>query len=104
MIKNEDQTYINSRNDSENKYLFESKNRPQKLCNKPSDVYPTTYESLFVAISYGGFDMKTGQNMIQQEIKVHILHYFSHDQKRDEPNHGNFYVANNYHTDPYDGT
>ena len=54
MIKN-DQYFIVSRNDSENKYLFEIKSRPQKLCIKPSDVYATTYESLFIAISYGGF-------------------------------------------------
>ena len=57
-----------------NKYLFKIKNRPQKLCNKPSDVYTTTYESLFVAINYGGLDMKTGRNMIQQEDKVHMMH------------------------------
>ena len=67
--------YIGSRNDSENKYLFEIKNRPHMLCNKPSDVYPTTYESLFVAICYGGFDMKTGRNMIQQVYKVHKMLY-----------------------------
>ena len=73
MIKNDDQYYLVSRNDSENKHLFETKNRPQKLRNKPSDVYPTTYESLFVAINYGGFDMKTGGNMIQQEDKVHKM-------------------------------
>ena len=75
MIKNDDQYYIVSRNDSENKYFFEIKNRQQKLCNKPSDVYPTTHESLFVAIFSGGFDMITGRNMIQQEDKVHkMLH------------------------------
>ena len=75
MIKSDDQYYIGSRNDSENKYLFEIKNRPHMLCNKPSDVYPTTYESLFVAICYGGFDMKTGRNMIQQVYKVHKMLY-----------------------------
>ena len=32
MIKNDDQYYIVSRNDSENKYLFEINNRLQKLC------------------------------------------------------------------------
>ena len=104
MIKNADQYYLVSRNDSENKYLFETKNRPQKLCKKPSDVYPTTYESLFVAINYGGFDMKTGGNMIQQEDKVHKMHYTPNDQERDEPGLSKFWVASNYHTDPYSGT
>ena len=40
--KNDDQYYLVSRNDSKSKYLFEIKNRPQKRCSKPSDVYPTT--------------------------------------------------------------
>ena len=104
MIKNDDQYYIVSKNDSENKYLFEVKNRPQKLCNKPSDVYPTTYESLFVAILYGGFDMKTGRNMIQQEDKVHKMHYSPNDQERDDPGHSKLWVASNYQSDPYYGT
>ena len=104
MIKNDDQYYIDSKNDSENKYLFEIKNRPQKLCNKPSDVYPTTYESLFVAILYGGFDMKTGRNMIQQEDRVHKMLHSPNDQERDEPGHCKLWVASNYQSDPYYGT
>ena len=76
MIKKDDQYRIVSRNESKNKYLFEIKNRQQKLCNKPSDVYATTYESLFVAILYGGFDMKTGRNIIPQEDKVHKMLLF----------------------------
>ena len=104
MIKNDDQYYLVSQNDSENKYLFEIKNRPEKLCNKPTDVYPTTYESLFVAINCGGFDMKSGRNMIQQEDKVHMMHYTPNDQERDEPGHSKLWVASNYHTDPYSGT
>ena len=99
MIKNDDQYYIDSRNDSENKYLFQIKNRPQKLCIKPSDVHPTTYESLFVAINYGGL-----RNVTQQEDKVHKLHYISNDQERDEPGHSKLWVARNYHSDPYCGT
>ena len=104
MIKNDDQYYIVSRNYSENDYLFETKKRTQKLCNKPSDVYPTTYEPLFVAINHGGFDMKTGRNMIQQEDKVHMMHYTPNDQKREKLGHSKLWVASNYHTDPYSGT
>ena len=104
MIKNDDQYYIVRRNDSENKYLFEIKNRPEELSNKQSDVYPTTRESLFVAISYGGFDIKTGRNIIQQEDNVHKMHYFPPDQERNELNHSKLFAANNYHSDPYYGT
>ena len=104
MLKNDDQYYIVSRNDSGNKYLFEIKNRPQKRCNKPSDVYPTTYESLFVAILYGGFDMKTGRNMIQEKDKVHKMLYSPNNQERDEPGHSKLWIASNYHSDLYFGT
>ena len=104
MIKIVDQYSIVSRNGSKNEKLFEIKKRPRKLCNKPSGVNPTTYESLVVAISHGGFDIKTGRIMFQQEDKVHVMHYSSHGQKRDEPNHSKLYVASNYHKDPYDGT
>ena len=105
MVKNDDQCYIVRRNVSENKYLFGIQNRPKKLCKKQSDVYPTTYESLFVAISYGGFDMKIGPKMIQQEDKIHIKHYFPPDQEGDEPNYNSeLYVTSNYHKDPYYGT
>ena len=42
MIKNDNYYYIVSRNTSENKNLFEVKNNPQHLCNKATEVYPTT--------------------------------------------------------------
>ena len=62
MLKNDNHYYIVSQNTSENKYLFEVKNHPQRLCNKPTEVYSTTYDSMYVAIHYGGFDIKTTKN------------------------------------------
>ena len=65
--------YIVSQNTSETKYLFEVKKNPQHLSNKPSEVHPTTYESMYVAIHYGGFDMKTGRKI--NEVGPHFLQY-----------------------------
>ena len=46
MLKNDNPFYIVSQDTSENKYLFEVKNHPQHLCNNPTEVYPTTYDSM----------------------------------------------------------
>ena len=66
-------TFIVSQITSGNKYLVEVKNHPQHLCNKPTEVYPTTYDSIYVAIHYGGFDMKTGQKI--NELGPHLVQY-----------------------------
>ena len=63
LLKNDNHYYIVSQNTSGKKYLFEVKNNPQHLCKKLTEVYPTTYDSMYVAIHYGGFDMKTGQKI-----------------------------------------
>ena len=75
MPKNDNHYYIVSQNTSENKHRFEVKNHPQHLFNKPTDVYSTTYDSMYVAIHYGGFDMKTGQKL--NELGPQLLQYQS---------------------------
>ena len=42
--------------------------------------------------------------MIQQEGKVHKMLCTPNDQERDEPGYSKFWVASNYHSDPYSGT
>ena len=71
MLKNDNHYYIVSQNSSENQYLFEVKNNPQHLCNKPTEVYPTAYDSTYISIHYGGFDMKTGRK--NNELGPHLL-------------------------------
>ena len=73
MLKNDNHYYIVSQNTSENKYLFEVENHPRHLCNKPTEVYPTTYDSMYVAIHYGGFDMKTRRKI--NELGPHLIQY-----------------------------
>ena len=58
MLKNDNHFYIVSQNNSYTKYFFEVKSNPQHLCTKPTEVYPTTYDSMYVAIHYDGLDMK----------------------------------------------
>ena len=73
MLENDNHYYIVGQNTSENKYLFEVKNHPQHLCNKPTEAFPTIYDSMYVAIHYGGFDMKTGPKL--NELGPHLLQY-----------------------------
>ena len=73
MLEKDNHYYIFSQNHSENKYLFEVKNNPQHPCNKPTEVYPTTLGSMYVAIHYGGFDMKTGRKI--NELGPNLLQY-----------------------------
>ena len=44
-------------------YLLEVKPEPQNFCNKPIQVYPTNYDSLYVVIDFGGFDLSSGKGM-----------------------------------------
>ena len=71
-LKN-DNHYIVRQNTSENKYFFEVKNNPQHLRIKPTEAYRTTYNSMYVAIHYGRFDMKIGRKF--NELGPHLLQY-----------------------------
>ena len=73
MLKIDNHFYIVGRNSSENKDLLEVKYHPQQLCNKPTYVYPTTYDSMFVAIHHGGFTVKTGAKI--NELGPHFSQY-----------------------------
>ena len=62
MVKQGTKDYINSGPDSTNKFDFEVKNNPQKHCGKPTDIYPTNYDSLYVPIISGCFDLRYRRN------------------------------------------
>ena len=74
MIKNEHRYHMVSMNGSTSKFLFEVKNYPQKFCNKPNDGYPTNYESMYIVIHIGGFDMASGKWKLQEDPIPPILH------------------------------
>ena len=55
--------YIISGPDSTTIFVFEVKKNRQKHCGKPTDIYPTNFDSLYVAIITGGFDLRSGRNL-----------------------------------------
>ena len=63
MVKEGTKYNIISGPNSTTKFVFEVKNNPQKRCGKPTDIYPTNYDSLYVAIISGGFDLRSGRHL-----------------------------------------
>ena len=55
--------YIVSGRNNTSQYLFEVKTDSQIFCNKPVQVYPTNYDSLYVVIDFCGFDLASGKRM-----------------------------------------
>ena len=63
LVKQGTKCYFISGPDSTTKFVFEVKSNPQKHCGKPTNIYPTNYDSLFVAIISAGFDLRSGRNL-----------------------------------------
>ena len=63
MVKQGKKCFVFSGANSSSKFVFEVKNDPQKLCRKPTSIYPTNYDSLYVDRLSEGFDMDTGRNL-----------------------------------------
>ena len=55
--------------------LFEVKKEPHFFCNKPVQVYPTNYDSLYVVIEIGGFDLASGNRMGFSGGTQHLQYY-----------------------------
>ena len=66
IVKQGTKFYIISGPHSSTKFVFEVKNNPQKHCGKPTDNYPTKYDSLYVAIVSGGCDLRSGRNLSKE--------------------------------------
>ena len=65
---------VSGRNNT-NQYLFEVKTEPQVFCNKPVQVYPTNYDSLYRVIDFGGFDLAPGKRMGLSGGTQHLQYY-----------------------------
>ena len=63
MVEQDRKYYVISGKDSTSKFVFEVENNPQKHCGKPTLIYPTNYDSLYMARLSEGFDMDTGRNL-----------------------------------------
>ena len=62
-VKQHNKHYVISGSDSTSKFVFEVKNNPQKHCGKTTPIYPTTYDSLYMARLIEGFDTDSGRNL-----------------------------------------
>ena len=64
--------------------MFEIKNITQKPCGKPTPIYPTNYESLYMARFSEGFDMNSGRNLDREKNgATKILQYLGPKAKND---------------------
>ena len=76
MIKQGSSYYMVSGDNATTRFLFEIFNRPQSNCLKPDDVYPTNYDSLYVSIHMGGFDMSSGRRLGTSDGETKHLQYY----------------------------
>ena len=66
------------------KFVFEVKNNPQKHCGKPTSIYPTNYDSLYMDRLSESSDMDTGRNLGRnQNGATKILQYLGPKEKSD---------------------
>ena len=63
MVKQGTNFYIISGPDSTTKFVFEVKSNRQKHSGKPTDIYPTDYDSLYVAIISVSLDLRSGRHL-----------------------------------------
>ena len=92
MVKQGKKYYVISGADSCSKVVFEVKNNPQKHCGKPTSIYPTNYDSLYMDRPSEGFDMDTGRNLgCDQNGATKILQYLGPKEKGD---FGQLYAQN----------
>ena len=84
MVKQGKKYYVISGTNSSSKFVFEVKNNPQKHCGKPTFIYPTNYDSLYMDRLSEGFDMDTGRNLgLDQNGATKILKNLGPKEKGD---------------------
>ena len=81
MVKQGKKYYVISGTDSSSKFVFEVKTNPQKHCGKPTSIYPTNYDSLYMDHLSKGFDMDTGRNLGRNQTEQ-PRSYIIWDQRR----------------------
>ena len=69
--------YIVSGRNNTSQYLFEVKTEPQNFCSTPVQVYPTNYDSLYLVIDFGRFDLASRKKMGFSGGTQHLKNYQS---------------------------
>ena len=67
--------YFFSGGNNTSQYLFELKTKPEVSCNKLIQAYPTNYDSLYVVIDFGGFNLASGKRMGISGGRQHLQYY-----------------------------
>ena len=67
--------YIVSGRNNTSQYLFEVKTEPPIFCNKLVKVYPNNYDSVYVVIDCGGFDLGSGKRIGFSGGSQKLQHY-----------------------------
>ena len=99
IVKEGTKYYIISGPDSTTKFVFEDENNPRKHCGKPTDIYPTTYDSLYVAITSGGFDLRYGRNLGEERNgATQLLQYIA---PTEDNGFAQLYAYSSKHTSHY---
>ena len=92
MVKQGKKFYVISGTNSSSKFVFQVKNNPQKPSGKPTSIYPTNYDSLYMNLLSEGFDMDTGRYLGRdQNGATKILQYLGPKEKGD---FGQLYAQN----------
>ena len=92
MVKQGKKNYVISGAKSSSKIVFEVKNNPQKHCGKPTSIYLSNYESLYMDRLGEGFDIATGRNLGRdQNGATKILQYLG---PKDTSDSGQLYAHN----------
>ena len=84
MVKQGKKYYVIRGADSSSRFVFEVKKNPQKHCGKPTSIFFTNYDSLYMDRPSEGFDMDTGRNLGRdQNGATKILQYLGPKEKGD---------------------
>ena len=67
---------VSGRNNT-SQYMLEVKPEPKIFCNKPVQVNPTNYDSLYVVINFDGFDLASWKRMGFSGGTQQLQHYQS---------------------------
>ena len=88
MVEQGTNYYVISRKDSTSKFVLEVKINPQKDCGKLTPIYPTNYDSLYMARLSEGFHMETGRHLGREKFgAAKVLQYLG---PREKNNFGQF--------------
>ena len=92
MLKQGEKYYVIIGADSSSKFVFEVKNNPQEHCGKPTSIYSTNYESLYMDRLSEGSDLDSRRNLgLDQHGATKIVQYLGPKEKCD---FGQFHAHN----------